>query len=77
MRKNSTVAKNGNRIFKQPALTIGLDLGDPSSCYFVLDELENVTLERSVQAKWNPPGVWQDAAQPARAGNERSPMITG
>jgi hypothetical protein len=27
MRKNSTVAKNGNKIFKQPALTIGLDLG--------------------------------------------------
>jgi transposase len=48
MRKNSTLVKNGNRIFKQPALTIGLDLGDRTSCYCVLDELGNVILERSV-----------------------------
>jgi len=48
MRKNSTVVKNGNKIFKQPALTIGLDLGDRTSCYCVLDELGNVILERSV-----------------------------
>ena len=48
MRKNSTVVKNGNNIFKQPALTIGLDLGDRTSCYCILDELGNVILERSV-----------------------------
>jgi hypothetical protein len=48
MRKNSTVVKNGNRIFKQPALTIGLDFGDRRSCYCVLDELRNVILERSM-----------------------------
>src|ERR1700676_5561725 len=48
MRKNSTVVKNGNKIFKQPALTIGLDLGDRSSCYCILDEMGNVILERSV-----------------------------
>ena len=48
MRKNSTVVKNGNTIFKQPALTIGLDLGDRTSCYCILDESGNVILERSV-----------------------------
>jgi transposase len=48
MRKNSTGVKNGNKIFKQPALTIGLDLGDRSSCYCVLDEMGNVILECSV-----------------------------
>ena len=48
MRKNSTGEKNGNKIFKQPALTIGLDLGDRTSCYCVLDELGNVILERGV-----------------------------
>jgi hypothetical protein len=36
MKKNSIVVKNGNKIFKQPALTIGLDLGDRSSCYCIL-----------------------------------------
>src|ERR1700704_6824802 len=48
MRKNSTLVKNGNTIFKQPALTIGLDLGDRTSCYCILDESGNVILERSV-----------------------------
>jgi hypothetical protein len=31
MKKNSTVAKNRNKIFKQPRRTIGLNLGDRSS----------------------------------------------
>jgi hypothetical protein len=53
MRKNSTVVKNGNKIFKQPALTIGLDLGDRTSCYCILDELGNVILERSVPTTSN------------------------
>jgi len=57
MRKNSTVVKNGNKIFKQPALTIGLDLGDRSSCYCVLDEMGNVILERSVPT--TPNGIRQ------------------
>ena len=38
MKKNSTMAKNRNEIFKQPKLTIGLDLGDRWSFYCVLDE---------------------------------------
>jgi transposase len=53
MRKNSTVVKNGNKIFKQPALTIGLDLGDRTSCYCILDEMGNVILERSVPTTSN------------------------
>jgi transposase len=48
MRKNSTVVKNGNKIFKQPALTLGLDLGDRTSCYRILDESGDVILKRSV-----------------------------
>ena len=42
MKKNSTVAKNRNEIFKDPKLTIGLDLGDRSSHYCILDEAGNV-----------------------------------
>jgi transposase len=45
MNKNSTVTTNRNEIFKQPKLTIGLDLGDRSSYYCILDETGNVILE--------------------------------
>jgi transposase len=48
MKKNSTVAKNRNKIFKQPKRTIGLDLGDRSSHYCILDEAGNVILEDSL-----------------------------
>ena len=37
MKKIITVAKNGNEVFKQPQLTIGVDLGDRISHYCVLD----------------------------------------
>src|SRR5665213_942427 len=53
MRKNSIVVKNGNKIFKQPALPVGLDLGDRTSCYCVLDEMGNVIVERSVATTSN------------------------
>src|SRR5258708_35992353 len=45
MKKISTVAKNGNEIFKEPKLTIGLDLGDRSSYYCILDEAGKGILE--------------------------------
>ena len=48
MKKNSTVAKNRNKIFKQPRLTIGLDLGDRSSHYCILDEAGNILLEQNL-----------------------------
>lgn len=48
MKKVSTVAVNANRNISQQKLTIGLDLGDRSSCYCVLDESGRIVLERRV-----------------------------
>jgi len=41
MKKNSTVTTGRKQIFKQPRLTIGLDLGDRSSYFCLLDEAGN------------------------------------
>ncbi len=57
MKKNSTVAKNRNEIFKQPKLTIGLDLGDRTSHYCILDEAGNVILEHNLPT--TPKGMHQ------------------
>jgi hypothetical protein len=57
MKKNSTVAKNRNKIFKQPKRTIGLDLGDRSSHYCILDEAGNVILEHDLPT--TPKGIQQ------------------
>src|SRR5260370_654891 len=57
MKKISTVAKHGNEIFKEPKLTIGLDLGDRTSCYCILDEAGNVILEHSLPT--TPKGIQQ------------------
>jgi len=57
MKKNSTVAKNRNEIFKQPKLTIGLDLGDRSSHYCILDKAGNVILEHNLPT--TPRGIRQ------------------
>ncbi len=48
MKKISTVAKNGNEIFKEHKLTIGLDLGDRSTHYCILDEAGEVILEHNL-----------------------------
>jgi len=48
MKKISTVRVNGNMIFKEHKLTIGLDLGDRWSCYCVLDEAGKIILEQKV-----------------------------
>jgi len=48
MKKTNTVRVNGNMIFKGHKLTIGLDLGDYSSCYCVLDEAGKIILEQKV-----------------------------
>ena len=53
MKKNSTVAVGRKQIFKQAKLTIGLDLGDRSSHYCMLDEAGNVILERSLPTTSN------------------------
>ena len=46
MKKVSTVAAKQSRNFSQPKLTIGLDLGDRSSWYCVLDEAGAIVLEQ-------------------------------
>ena len=51
MKKVSTVAAKQSRNFSQPKLTIGLDLGDRSSWYCVLDEAGSIVLERN----WHDP----------------------
>ena len=48
MKKISTVAIEGIQIFKENQLTIGLDLGDRTSHYCILDEAGNVILEHSL-----------------------------
>jgi transposase len=48
MKKTSTVRVNGNMIFKGHKLTIGLDLGDRSSNYCVLDEAGEILLEQKL-----------------------------
>jgi transposase len=53
MKKNSTVVVNTNEIFKQPKLTIGLDLEDRSSHYCILDEVGNVILEHNLPTTSN------------------------
>src|SRR5258707_3990916 len=53
MKKNSTVAVGRKQILKQAKLTIGLDLGDRSSHYCMLDEAGKVIFERSLPTTSN------------------------
>src|SRR6202166_2466577 len=53
MKKNSTVAVGRKQIFKQAKLTIGLDLGDRTSHYCILDEAGNVILESNLPTTSN------------------------
>jgi len=48
MKKISTVATKQSRNFSQPQLTIGLDLGDRSSWYCLLDEVGKVLQEQKL-----------------------------
>src|SRR5271163_1702841 len=48
MKKISTVAIEGMQIFKDNQLTIGLDLGDRTSYYCILDEAGQVILEQEL-----------------------------
>ena len=57
MKKISTVAKTGNEILKEPKLTIGLDLGDRTSYYCILDEAGKVILEHNLPT--TPKGIHQ------------------
>jgi len=46
MKKISTVRSRGSKFFKQNQLTIGLDLGDRTSHYCILNEAGEVILEQ-------------------------------
>jgi transposase len=48
MKKGSTAAGKATKNFSQPKLTIGLDLGDRSSWYCLLDEVGEVLLEQKL-----------------------------
>src|ERR1022692_2358959 len=66
MKKNSTVVKNGNKTFKQPALTIGLDLGDRLRRNFSVGpcrpDLEALRRERTHRSGGlRPPALQEDA----------------
>ena len=49
MKKVSTAAGKQRRNISQQKLTIGLDLGDRSSCYCVLDEAGQIRLEQRIR----------------------------
>jgi transposase len=57
VKKISTVARRGNEMFKGPQMTIGLDLGDRTSHYCILDEAGNVILEHHLPT--TPKGINQ------------------
>jgi transposase len=57
VKKISTVARRGNKIFKDPKLTIGLDLGDRTSHYCILNEAGDVVLEHGLST--TPKGIHQ------------------
>jgi transposase len=48
MQKISTVPASESKVFRASQLTVGLDLGDRSSFYCVLDDAGEVILERSL-----------------------------
>src|ERR1700693_4675747 len=48
MKKISTVQADGKEILKEQKLTIGVDLGDRSSFYCVLEEAGKIILEQKV-----------------------------
>ena len=73
MKKVSTAAAKATKNLSQLKLTIGLDLGDRSSWYCLLDEVGEVLLERKVStSKSDGGGVRRDAAQPDRSGNRNA-----
>ena len=65
MKKNSTVAVGRKQILKRARLTIGLDLGDRTSYYCILDEAGSVIWERHVPTTSN--GMRQAFGRMARS----------
>ena len=71
MKKISTVAAQKSERVEAQKLTIGLDLGDRSSWYCVLNETGGSTAgtEAGDDAESDEGSVWGNAALPDRAGN--------
>ena len=71
MKKVSTAAVKQSKNFSEQKLTIGLDLGDRSSWYCVLDEAGAIAAgtETEHDTESDEGSVWRHAAQPDRAGN--------
>jgi Ethanolamine utilization protein EutJ (predicted chaperonin) len=67
MKKISTVAAKQMRNFSQHKLTIGLDLGDRSSWYCVLDEQGEVVLEQRLGT--TPKAIKEGSAECRGAGS--------
>ena len=64
MKKISTAAVKATRNFSQPKLTIGLDLGDRSSWYCLLDEVGEVLRNRNWEQLRRPCGRCLEACRP-------------
>jgi transposase len=71
MKKIRTGATKQTKNFREQKLTIGLDLGDRSSWYCVLDEAGEVLLEQklSTSPKGDERSIWEEAAEPDCIGN--------
>jgi transposase len=65
MQKITTMGRSGDKIFKKGQLTIGLDLGDRSSCYCVLDENGEIVLEQKLAT--TPEAIQQAFGKMARS----------
>ena len=71
MKKNSTLAIEGMQIFKPNQLTIGLDLGDRTSHYCVLNEAGEIILEQELAT--TPKGSSRCSARFRGAGSRWKP----
>ena len=54
MKKVSTIAAKQSKDFSEQKLTIGLDLGDRSSWYCVLDEAGSIVVEQKLRRAARP-----------------------
>ncbi len=70
-KKNTTVTTKRNKIFKESKLTIGLDLGDRSSHYCILDEAGKVILEHHLPT--TPKGSTKPSARSRGVGSHWKP----
>ena len=68
MKKVSTAVMKRSRNFSQSNLTIGLDLGDRSSCYCVLDETGRIVMSKRFRPQRR---LCKRHSEPCRAAGSR------